>query len=152
MTQDFRFSKVLQGLRGHKIPVKQAATTLTAEDSGAMCLFTTAAGYTFTLPPAEIGLQFTFAVHTTITSSAAKVICATGDFLVGNFIQSTDSTYTSASHAANGTDIVSWNGNGSTTGGLIGDWFTVTAISSTQWHIYGMGRATGSEATPFATS
>lgn len=132
--------------------VKTGATTLTEADSGALCLFNTAAGYTFTLPSAEVGLWFEFVVHTTITSSAAKVICADGDFLVGNFIQSTDSTYTSASHAANGTDIVSWNGNGGSTGGLIGDWFRVVAISSTQWHIYGMGRATGSEATPFATS
>lgn len=129
-----------------------AARTLTAADSGAMCLFSTAAGYTYTLPAAEPGLWFDFVVHTTITSSAAKVITASGDFLVGNFIQSTDSTYTSASHAADGSTIVAWSGNGSTTGGLIGDWFRVTAISETQWHIYGMGRATGSEASPFATS
>jgi len=150
---DFRQSKEIKGLRGSKRVVKQgAAATLTANESGALCLFTTAAGYTFTLPPAEVGLTYDFVVHTTITSVGAKVICSSGDFLVGNFIQSTDGTYTSTSHAANGTTIVSWVGNGTTTGGYIGDWFRVTAISDTQWHIFGMGRATGAEATPFATS
>lgn len=149
---DFRLSKMLNGTKGSKRVVKTAAATLTADESGAMCLFTTAAGYTFTLPPAEKGLWFDFEVLVTITSSAAKIITATGDFLLGNFEQSTDSTYTTASHAANGTDIVSWNGNGTTTGGLIGDTIHVRAISDTQWAVFGRGRATGNEATPFATS
>ncbi len=129
-----------------------AARTLTADDNGALCLFNTAAGYTYTLPAAQPGLYFDFQVTVTITSVGAKIICASGDFLLGHFIQSTDGTYTSAAHAANGTNIVSWNGDGSTTGGLIGDIVRVIAISDTQWAVWGMGRATGSEATPFATS
>lgn len=149
---DFRTTKILNGTKGHKVPVKQAATTLTREDSGAKCFFATAAGYTYTLPPAEVGLHFTFEVLVTITSVAAKVICASGDFMLGNFEQSTDSTYTTTSHAADGSTIVSWNGNGSTTGGLVGDFLECVAISGTQWAVYGRGRATGSEATPFATS
>lgn len=132
--------------------VKTAAATLTAADSGALCIFNSAAGDIYTLPAAQKGLWFEFQVVVTITSNAAKVICASGDFLLGHFIQSTDGTYTSAAHAANGSTIVAWSGNGSTTGGLVGDWFRVTAISDTQWAFYGMGRATGSEATPFATS
>lgn len=155
MALDLIAYKILKGRLGPRRPVKQAATTLSRDDSGALCLWTTAAGYLYTLPPidaVDVGTWFEFAVHTTITSSAAKVITSSGDFLVGNFIQSTDGTYTSASRAADGTTIVAWSGNGSTTGGLIGDWFKVTAINSTQWHIFGMGMATGSEATPFATS
>lgn len=133
-------------------PVKTAAATLTRAESGAFCLFSTAAGYTYTLPDAEAGLWFEFYVGVTITSVAAKVVTASGDFLLGNYIQSTDGTYTSASHLADGSTITSWNGNGSTTGGLVGDWLRVVAISGTQWSVYGMGRATGTEATPFATS
>lgn len=129
-----------------------AAATLSAEDSGALCLFSTAAGYTYTLPAAQPGLWFDFAVHTTITSVAAKVICASGDFIVGVFTQGTDGTFTQAQHAANGTTHVAWSGNGSTTGGLVGDRFRLTAISTTQWFIEGYGTATGTEATPFATS
>jgi hypothetical protein len=132
--------------------VYNAVTILTAADSGALCIWGAAAGYLYTLPAAAIGLTFDFLVGETITSAAAKVITTSGDFLLGNFIQSTDGTYTSASHAANGSTIVSWNGNGTTTGGLVGDWLRVTAISATQWYVYGMGRATGAEASPFATS
>ena len=141
------------GAVGSKRTVYQGgAATLSADDSGALCLFTTAAGYTFTLPAAAEGLWFDFAIHTTITSVGAKVICASGDFIVGVFTQGTDGTCTQAQHAANGTTHVSWNGNGATTGGLVGDRFRLTAISSTQWFIEGYGTATGTEATPFSTS
>lgn len=133
-------------------PVYTGVKVLTAADNGALCVWNAAAGHLYTLPAAATGLWFDFVVGITITSVGAKVITASGDFLLGGFIQSTDSTYTSAYHAANGTDIVSWNGNGTTTGGLAGDWFRVVAISASQWQIWGMGRATGSEASPFATS
>jgi hypothetical protein len=133
--------------------VKTGATTLVSADSAALCLFNTAAGYTFTLPACKVGLWFDFAVHTTISSVAAKVITSSAsEFLVGNFIQSTDGTYTSASQTADGTTIRAISMNGSTTGGLAGDWYRLTCISTTQWYIFGMGRATGTEATPFATS
>jgi hypothetical protein len=136
-----------------KRPVKNGAATLTKADSGAVCYFSTAAGYLYTLPTAEVGLHFRFVVLTTITSVGAKVITASAsEFLFGGFEQSTDGTYTTAIHAANGTDIRSWTGNGTTTGGLAQDWFEVVAISATQWAIHGHGRATGNEATPFATS
>lgn len=128
------------------------AKTLVAEDSGALCLWSTAAGYLYTLPAAQPGLWFDFLVTTTITSSAAKVIAASGDFLLGVFTQSTDGTYTTAQHLANGTTIVAWSGNGTTTGGINGDWLHIVAISTTQWAVYGFGSATGTEATPFATS
>lgn len=129
-----------------------AARTLTADDNGALCIWSTAAGYTYTLPAAEAGLWFEFYVQTTITSVAAKVICASGDFIVGTFLQGTDGTFTTGFHDANGTTHVAWSGNGTTTGGIKGDRFKLTAISGTQWVIEGFGSATGSEATPFATS
>jgi hypothetical protein len=132
--------------------VYTTATVLTAEDSGALCIWSTAAGIIYTLPPAAAGLHFDFVVSVTATSLVHRVVCTSGDFLLGNFIQSTDGTYTSASHAADGTTILAWEGNGTTKGGLIGDWLRVTAISATQWVVYGMGRATGAEATPFVTS
>ncbi len=143
-----------QGTVPNYRPVKRAATVLTSDDNGAICIWGAAAGYLFTLPVPAVGLWFDFVVEVTITSVGAKIITKnTGtEFLLGNFIQSTDSTYTSANFAANGTNIVSWNGNGSTTGGLAGDWVRVHAISATQWEVYGMGRATGTEASPFATS
>jgi hypothetical protein len=133
-------------------PVYTAARTLTAADNNAFCIFNSAAGDIYTLPAAAAGLSFEFVVVVTITSNAAKVICTSGDFLLGSYMQSTDGTYVTAAHAANGTTHVAWSGNGSTTGGLAGDWLRVTAISASQWVVSGLGRATGTEATPFATS
>lgn len=133
--------------------VYNAVTTLTEADSGALCVFGTAAGYTYTLPTAVAGMWFDFVVAVTITSSAAKVITASSaEFILGSFLQIPDTAAQAAAFNANGTTIRSWNGNGSTTGGYAGDWFRLTAISATQWVINGAGLATGTEATPFATS
>lgn len=138
---------------GNRRIVKTAAATLTAAESGAACVFSTAAGYTYTLPTAAAGLYFEFIVGVTITSVAAKIITkSASEFMVGTFEQSTDGTYTTAVHIANGTTHVSWNGNGSTTGGLGNDRIHCLGLSATQWQVWGSGRATGAEATPFATS
>lgn len=133
-------------------PIKTAAATLTASDSGAMCVFNAAAGFTYTLPAAEAGLWFDFIVQTTATSLVHRVACTSGDFLLGTILQGTDGVYTIAAQDANGTTHLAWEGDGSTTGGIKGDWFRVTAISATQWAINGYNSATGAEATPFKTS
>lgn len=133
--------------------VKTAAATLTEADSGALCIFNLAAGFTYTLPACAPGLWFDFVVTTTATSVAHKVITsAATEFLLGVFVQSTDGTFTNAYHVANGTTIRAISMNGTTTGGYAGDWYRVTCINATQWVINGYGQATGSEATPFATS
>lgn len=137
---------------GGKRVVKTGAATLTAADSGALCLFNAAAGFTYTLPAARAGLTFDFLVTTTVTSSVARIACASGDFLLGTIIQGTDGTYTQAAQSANGTTHLAWEGNGGTTGGYVGDTISVTAISDSQWAVSGYNRATGTEATPFKTS
>ncbi len=132
-----------------------AARILGVADSGALCVWSTAAGYLYTLPAItadDVGVFFDFYVGIDITSVGAKVITATGDFIYGSFIQSPDSTTLLAAFNANGTTIVSWNGNGSTTGGYAGDFFRLTAWDATRWLIQGLGLATGTEASPFATS
>lgn len=46
-----------------------------------------------------------------------------------------------------------WSADGTTKGGYAGHSFRLTAISATQWVIQnGLGLATGTEATAFATS
>lgn len=132
--------------------VKTAAATLTAADSGALCLFNAAAGFTYTLPSAQEGLWFDFQVTVTVTSVVDRIACASGDFLLGHMVQSTDGTFVNAYHAANGSTHLAWEGNGSTTGGLVGDVVRVVGISTTQWAVWGIGQATGTEATPFKTS
>lgn len=127
--------------------------TLVPGDAGKVYGFNVAAGAILTLPTARAGLFYEFHVDTTITSNAAKVITASAsEFLLGWFVQATDGTYVTATHAANGSTIRAWSTNGSTTGGIVGDVFYVLGISATQWRCWGRGNATGAEATPFAIS
>jgi hypothetical protein len=155
MPHDFRTSKLLNGTRGGKRVIKNGAATLTAEESGALCMFSTAAGYTYTLPQItadNIGMWFDFLVTTTITSVGARTICATGDFLFGSIHQSPDGTALVAAFAANGTSHLAIDFDGTTKGGYSGDWYRLTAINTTQWAVQGFAIATGTEASPFATS
>lgn len=134
--------------------VKTAAATLTEADNGALCVWTTAAGYTFTLPTAYQGLWFDFVVAVTITSSAAKVITASAsEFILGSELQIPDAAGQIVARNADGSSIRAWSADGSTKGGYAGHSFRLTAISATQWVIQnGLGLATGTEATAFATS
>jgi len=132
--------------------VKTTAATLTANESGAICYFTTAAGQLYTLPPAAPGLHFEFYVQTTATSLVHRIACASGDFLKGTVLQGTDSTFTQAAQTANGSTHLAWEGNGSTTGGILGDSIRVHAQDDTIWQISGVNTATGTEASPFKTT
>lgn len=138
-------------LRSYRKVIAEAKT-LTAEDNGALLIFDAAAGYTITLPPAAKGLWFDVTVDTTVTSVAAVLACATGDFFKGTILQGQPTTFTQTARTANGSTHLKWSGNGTTTGGIIGDKMQVVAESDTVWRISGINSATGSTATPFATS
>lgn len=130
-----------------------ATRTLLAKESGALCLFDRAAGVVYTLPTPVIGMQFEFATTVTITSNAAKVITsAATEFILGDLQIILVGADTTLAAAGNGTTHRAVSSNGSTTGGVIGDRYRLTAISSTQWLIDGYVSGTGTLATPFATS
>ena len=134
-------------------PFFDVPTTLVAADNGAVCEFNTAAGQLYTLPAAQVGLSFRFIVRTTATSGVHRVACTTGDFFLGALAQATDGTYVTATNVANGTSHLAWEGNGSTTSGIVGDWFDILAISTTKWLVTaGYTTATGTEATFWKTS
>ncbi len=131
-----------------------ATRTLLQSEHGSTCLFDAAAGNVFTLPTPVVGLSFTFVQTVSVTSNAAKVITAAStQFLVGGIISASLDVATSGDFfVANGTTHVAISQDGTTTGGLVGGCFTVTAISSTQWAITGLNCGSGTNATPFATS
>lgn len=130
-----------------------ATRTLTAKESGALCLFDRAAGVVYTLPAPVVGMEFEFATTVTITSNAAKVITNSASvFLLGVVNIVLVAAATTLAAAFNGTTHVAISSNGTTTGGVIGDRFKVTALSSTQWAITGIVSGSGSLATPAATS
>lgn len=141
-----RHQQVIQG-------VGAATRTLLAKESGSLCLFDRAAGIVYTLPTPVEGMNFEFATTVTITSNASKVITSAATiFLLGsvNIIINTSATTLAA--LANGTTHVAISSNGTTTGGVQGDFYSVRAISATQWIITGFVSGSGSIATPFATS
>jgi len=130
-----------------------ATRTLAPAESGSLCLFDSAAGVVYTLPAPVVGMQFEFLTKTTITSNSAKIVTdAATTFMTGGLATVNSGAATGQFFAANGTTHRSTNGNGTTTGGIIGDLIRCTAISSTVWAVDGVVNNTGTAATPFATS
>ena len=140
------------GLTANVISGSGATATLTASESGSVVLFDSAAGIVFTLPTPAVGLYFDFIVKTTISSNAAKVItAATGtQFLTGHILTSNSGTV--AGWLGDGSTDVSVSMNGTTTGGIEGAHIRFVAISTTLWAVEGVTSASGTTATPFATS
>jgi hypothetical protein len=140
---------------GAQVPklVGTSAATLTAADSGSVIMFNNATGYAVTLPAAQAGLNFRVTVNTTVSSGNARLACASGDFFRGTLFQGTDTTYLPAARVANGTTHLAWEGNGSTTSGIAGDWFDIVAVDDTIWQVTGgLCAASGAEATFWKTS
>jgi len=143
---------IATGLHRQVISGSGATRTLTAEDSGALILMDRAAGIVFTLPTPVEGMQFEFLASVAVTTNAYKVVTAgASEFIVGS-LQSAALAATIDVFQADGTTIRAISENGSTTGGLVGDRFKLTAVSSTLWAIEGSQVSSGTALTPFATS
>ena len=142
-------------LVGQKVRVKASGggtTVLTADDSGCVCLFDTAATSQWTLPAPAAGLEFTFV--NTITATADHVITVntanTDGFLGGVVTNSTtaDNADAFSADADGSNDFITLNG--STTGGLAGTRIHVVAIDTENWAVDGQIIASGGTvATPF---
>lgn len=150
--------------KGFTVPTpltSQAATVqLTAAQSGSLCLFDSAAGIVYTLPAAAVGLEYSFACTVTITSGAMEVATKnTGtEFIGGGVLVAGPDTPSAGAgpkwFPANGSSHVALKSNGTTTGGAIGSYFTLTCVSTTLWICSGTVAAiTGQTiATPFSAS
>jgi len=130
-----------------------ATRVLTAKESGALCLFDTATGVTYTLPTPVIGMTFEFAATVAWASGVYKFITnLSTEFLVGSVTSANNAATTAEAFLANGTTHRAVSMAGTTTGGFTGDKFRVTAISSTVWFLEGVYSNSGTAATPIATS
>ncbi len=144
---------------GKKRNVISAAATLTSAQSGSLCLWNLAAGFTYTLPTitaADIGVWYDFQVTVTATSVAHKVIAGAAQYLIGALVQGVLDTTPAANpgpkiYTAGATDIAV-SMDGITKGGLIGTRIRVIAATASTWAIDGIVVASGTIATPFATS
>lgn len=141
---------VAPGIHRKVIQSVGATRTLKADESGALCLLDRAAGVVYTLPTPVAGMQFEFEATVAVTSNAYTVqTSAATEFVLGSV---TAGSLAAAMDVfqADGTAHVKISANGSTTGGLVGERYVLTAINSTQWLIHGVTVGSGTLATPFA--
>ncbi len=146
---------IAPGLHRQIIQGEGATRQLLPEESGALCLFDRAAGIVYTLPTPIEGMQFDFLCTVSVTSNSGKVITKTvaSEFMIGGITMgSLALAEASDSFTANGTTIVSIAQDGGVTGGILGGFFRLTALSTTLWGIEGVTIGAGTLATPFATS
>ena len=152
---------VWKGARREIITGKEGATGLVAyqlkpEQSGALMTFNSLTGALVTLPTPVAGMWFEFWTQLACTSNEYKVITKTitSEFILGAVtathatVGSSGTAYPSVVATAN----VSVNLNGTTTGGVPGDNFILTAISTTAWMLSGWNAQSGITATPLSTS
>lgn len=145
---------IATGLHRPVIQSVGATRTLLPEESGALCILDSADGVTYTLPTPVEGMQFEFLVTVDVSSNSHGIITddTSAEFLIGGIIMGDVTVAQSGDYfEADGSTIVALTANGSTTGGLLGERYVVTAISTTQWAIHGVCHGAGTLATPFAT-
>jgi hypothetical protein len=121
--------------------------------NGPLLRFAVAAGATVTLPAASgTGDRYRFLVHTTVTSNSAKIQVANAtDVMEGMIMTCQDSGDTVVGwETASTSDTISLNGT--TTGGIKGDYIELEDAISGFWRVHGMTSATGTEATPFSAA
>lgn len=143
----------------HREVIQSIGTTerqLKPEESGSLILLDAADSITVRLPTPVAGMTFDFLCTVSVTASDThKVITKTiaSEFIVGGIMSASLAIATSGDFfVADGSTHVAITQNGSTTGGLVGGVFTLTAISTTQWGISGVNVGSGTNADPFATS
>jgi len=114
-----------------------------------------AAGIAVTLPVATgSGTVLKFYVGTTVTSNSTtiKVADAT-DIMVGNIIaNSTGDTPDLAQPWPTASDSDTITLNGTTTGGIAGDFVTLIDVAANKWSVQGVTSCSGTEATPFSAT
>lgn len=131
-----------------------AALTLDVDKHGERLLvFDVAAGVTVTLPAATgSGVKFRFFVGVTVTSSNDVIqVANANDTMKGTIVTSADGGDTTVGwEAASTSDTITLNG--STKGGILGDYIEVEDALPNVWRVTGQTQATGTEVTPFSAA
>lgn len=135
-----------------------ATLTLKEDQSGALVTLDRAAGGTYTLPAnCAPGTWFEFWVTTTSTSVGNKIITgAAAELIVGMILNcdtdSSDAVAIWKSLVGTSNISLTLGGSDTTKGGLKGDRIVLTKLNTTTWGLTGFTLATGTVATPLATS
>lgn len=138
------------------VAVTGSSVTITqAAHAGRVVNLSRAAGIAVTLPAASgSGSVYRFVIGTTITSNSTTIkVANTSDAMQGfSMIVSDDAGGPVKGFiAAAGTDdTITFNGT--TTGGYIGDTVEIIDIATNVFQVRILGKATGTEATPFSAT
>lgn len=112
-----------------------------------------AAGIAVTLPASTgSGAFLRFYVGTTVTSNSTTIkVANSSDIMAGNAIQAADAGSTSNMWETGASDdTITFNGT--TTGGIKGDFVELIDVAANVWFVRVIGSATGTEATPFSAT
>lgn len=134
----------------NEVSMTAATAAPTAAQSGSIFLFNRAGGVTVTLPTPVVGLSYTFIVQTTPTSPI-KIITDAGTTLLQGAVVVSGTTAVAFQSLITSSNI-SFNGNNTTTGGLVGTQVEFLCLSTTLWQVTGISFGSGTVATPFANS
>jgi hypothetical protein len=135
--------------------INGAGTTkqLLVSESGALCVFGTAAGQVYTLPiigADDVGMFFDFTVTVTGTAAYSVDTGSAANFIGGGIVGMSTTAGGSDAFAATIASDVSIDLDSTETGEDAGGLFTLTAISLTEWACGGYTVGSGTIATPFA--
>jgi hypothetical protein len=132
------------------------ASTLTVTQDlhdGKVITLNRAAGIAVTLPaPTGSGAVYRFFVGTTVTSNTTTIkVPHSSDTMRGNAIVAQDAGDTVVVFEAGATaDTITLNGT--TTGGLVGDWIELVDVATDLFSVKAVLAATSTEATPFSAT
>jgi predicted RecA/RadA family phage recombinase len=152
-TGNVRLNGLTPALNNGVVNVTAATLTVTAaKHAGKVVTLNKADGIAVTLPAASgTGNTYKFFVGTTVSSVGTTIKVVGNDTMVGSAINAADGGATAAMFEASGTDDTITM-DGSTTGGIKGDFVELIDVAADLWSVRVTGSATGSEATPFSAT
>lgn len=132
-----------------------AAMTLneTAHE-GKLLTVNSAAGIAIVLPASTgQGARYRLFIGTTVTSSATTIkVANASDIMIGTSITNADDTASTAKIWKTGSTDDTISLNGTTTGGVKGDYIEIEDSAVNTWRVSIIGVATDTEATPFSAT
>lgn len=132
-----------------------SAATLTAAQSTSFVFMNCTSGTLITLPAPVAGLVYEVAIGSSLSTGTHKIITnsTSATSIIGSITVAQLGSNTSATFLSSGTTSnVALQFNGTTTGGSMGTFIILTAISTSQWFVSGLANGSGALATPFAQS
>lgn len=139
---------------GRIVNATAATLTVTAATHGSRIVtLNRAAGIAVTLPAASgTGEEYRFFIGTTVTSNTTTIKAANASDTMSGIalIDEAGGATAGVWPTAADTDTITFDG--STTGGILGDFVELIDVAANKWYVRLVGSTTGTEATPFSAT